>query len=388
MNILHLILDEKFILFFDDIFSKLSNINNRYLVQVNPRTPIKHIKGLNTWRYIGKYYFFSTGMKEDLAWADCIIAHYLTFTSALIFFYAPDPVIKVWSGWGGDYYNFMPGGEKKLFGSETGSLVNSINDKNGLNFLLNTNLRLDNAIKNYVFKKAIKKIALFSAPIRDDFILLQKSLGDLLTAQYIQLNYGSVKKTFLAGLQNENPKLGYNILVGNSATPTNNHIEAFLLLAKNRLNGRKIITPLSYGEPKYRNAILNKGKKIFGEKFFPIIDFLPLSEYNLLISKCSIVVMNHRRQQALGNIGAMLYCGAKVFLDESNPIYSFFKENGAYVYSTNLLTDCIQDVFAHLNQEQIEKNRGVLRGFWGDDIVMRNAQLFVDKVAELKLKHA
>lgn len=383
MNILHLVTDEKFILFFNNIFSDLPNVKNRYLVQSDVNQPLKYIKRFNAWRYIDKYYYLSSLMKEDMDWADCVIIHCMTFNSARIISNIPPHIVKIWSGWGRDYYYLMPGGEAGLLGDETASLLESLVYQGFSYPLLKGTRYLKKLIQNYFIKDAIKHINLFSSPIKNDFYLIKKSISDVFNAEYIQLNYGSIEQTFLPGSQPGGTSLGQNILVGNSATPANNHVEAFRLLAKNKLGNRKIITPLSYGDPKYKDAIIPIGMEILGNKFYPIKDFIPLEQYNKLILKCPIVIMNHRRQQALGNIGAMLYGGAKIFLDEINPLYHFFKENGAYVYSTRLLDECLPEAFNPLNELKIEKNKAILRKFWRHDIVMNNAQVFVDKVNEL-----
>ncbi|MDZ7680670.1 MAG: hypothetical protein U5J63_02895 [Fodinibius sp.] len=48
---------------------------------------------------------------------------------------------------------------------------------------------------------------------------------------------------------------GSNILLGNSSSATNNHLEAFELLQNLELRDRKVVTPLSYGCHKYAKAI-------------------------------------------------------------------------------------------------------------------------------------
>lgn len=108
----------------------------------------------------------------------------------------------------------------------------------------------------------------------------------------------------------------YKILVGNSATRTNNHEEVFLLLEKYKDENIEVIVPLSYGEDiEYKNNIEVVGKKIFGDKFKPIHNFMDYREYLQLLSKMDVAIFNIRReQQGLGNIRALLYLGSKVYL--------------------------------------------------------------------------
>jgi dTDP-N-acetylfucosamine:lipid II N-acetylfucosaminyltransferase len=108
-------------------------------------------------------------------------------------------------------------------------------------------------LREFIVLRCFKKVDFFSAPIPDDFKLLRSSLGSRFKAEYVQLNYGNVPQTFLPGSE----KLtGKDILVGNSATPTNNHVEVFKLLSDLDLRGHKVIAPLSYGDERYRDAII------------------------------------------------------------------------------------------------------------------------------------
>ena len=59
---------------------------------------------------------------------------------------------------------------------------------------------------------------------------------------------------------------------------------------------------------------------------------MPLHEYNQYIQSCSIVVMNHYRQQAVGNVLTMLWMGAKVYLDKRNTLYHYLKRINVTVF--------------------------------------------------------
>ena len=151
------------------------------------------------------------------------------------------------------------------------------------------------------------------------------------------------------------------------------------MLAKHDLGSRKIIVPLSYGDPFYRKNLITRGKEILGDAFMPLVDFLPLDQYCSIVASCNVVVMNHLRQQALGNIGAALYQGAHVFLDPINPVYQFFKEKGAFVHSTQDLVSNYLPLTG-LPDDQVAKNRSVLEGFWGHEQIRANVEALLAKV--------
>lgn len=156
------------------------------------------------------------------------------------------------------------------------------------------------------------------------------------------------------GIEKDN-ELGVDIKVGNSADPTNNHIDAFLWLKKQNIDGRKIIVPLSYGNENYRDYVIKAGEKYLGSNFVPLIDFLPIEEYNGLNNQCGIVIMNHLRQQALGNIMADLWRGSKLYMNNT-VVYQGYKNWGLEVFQIN--SDEVN--FCNLEKDVIRHNQSVL----------------------------
>lgn len=128
--------------------------------------------------------------------------------------------------------------------------------------------------------------------------------------------------------------------LGNSATISNNHLDAFKILSKFKNEDIIIYCPLSYGESVvslYVKSVINEGKEIFGEKFIPITDFLPRIEYYKLFAKVDIVLMFHNRTQAAGNIFAFLKMEKKVFMKKQNTVFKLLRKNGFCVYDEKKL---------------------------------------------------
>lgn len=124
------------------------------------------------------------------------------------------------------------------------------------------------------------------------------------------------------------------IQIGNSAAPTNNHLEAFDMIKRSAIDDKKFLVPLSYGDQSYAQVVIKTGQRLFGSRFLPITDFLPLEEYNELVSRCSVVIMNHYRQQALGNILSSLWRGATVALAHE-PTHRALSQRGLRLYIFN-----------------------------------------------------
>lgn len=185
-------------------------------------------------------------------------------------------------------------------------------------------------------------------------------------------------------IKNENQKVqGGNILLGNSASSTNNHLEAFDLLKKMNLGERKIITPLSYGSPKYAKAIKMEGKKIFGASFVPLTTFYSLKEFNAIISQCGIVIMNHYRPQAMGTIISALYMGAKVFLNDTD-VYQYFRQMGCHIFLIEGELTPQNNSFELLNDEQIAHNREILRKEFSTSALVDKMRVAFDEVFHIK----
>lgn len=135
-------------------------------------------------------------------------------------------------------------------------------------------------------------------------------------------------------------------LLGNSSTPTNQHLEALLAIKKSRVDVEQIVIPLSYGNMNYATWIENKAKSIFGRKVFIIQDFMNLTDYNKLISSCGVVIMNHVRQQALGNIFHALISGKQVALNPRGLTFQFLQSKGIPIHTTRQLELVQTDPFS------------------------------------------
>lgn len=381
MKILHLAPNEKkFVLVAAEIFDTCKEIENSFrIVTAKVSEAQTYFAGKKNIRAVNKFLYINSKMlKEDLAWCDCLVVHFMDGVKAKIIMQAPKNLPIVWSGWGGDYYDLLPQGGNNLLGDETRRLVKMLNRKMGWTApqLLQ---KFNQALYASWIMKAIKRVDYFSAPFPEDFELLRAHFGNDFQPRYTRIIYGSVERTYMPGVENV---YGNNILVGNSATETNNHLEVFKILAQLDLGDRKILVPLSYGDDDYRKAIITRGHAMFGARFQPVVEFMPLDQYNTLIAQCSIVVMGHRRQQGGGNAFTQLYKGAKVFLDEVSTVYQYLKKRGAFIYTLQDMQTGGPNVFEPLTEEQKRKNREVLENHASNEVVLRSVH---DLVQQIKL---
>ena len=129
-----------------------------------------------------------------------------------------------------------------------------------------------------------------------------------------------------------------NILAGNSAASTNDHLFIFDKLRRYRNRISNITVPLSYavsGDKQYVANVISRGKDIFGDQFIPLTRFLKLDQYNALISNVDIAIFAHNRQQGMGNIIHLLALGIKVYMRSDITVWQLFQDLNIKVYDVN-----------------------------------------------------
>lgn len=129
----------------------------------------------------------------------------------------------------------------------------------------------------------------------------------------------------------ENTKATVNIQLGNSADPSNNHIEALEKLLPFKNENICIFVPLSYGQQEYALQVITQGKEWFGDKFKPLTEFMPFEEYLSFLGSIDIAIFNHKRQQAMGNTITLLGLGKTVYIRSDTTQWQFFEKKGIKV---------------------------------------------------------
>ena len=175
----------------------------------------------------------------------------------------------------------------------------------------------------------IKRIGNFVTYIKGDYELVKKWYGSEGSYHECFMYPSNLYKAYDIKIKEHGT---INIQVGNSSDPSNNHLEVFEKLEKYKYEDIKIIVPLSYGDDKYANEIIVKGRKIFGDKFEPLTEFMPFNQYLILLAKIDIAIFNHNRQQGMGNIITLLGLGKKVYMRNTITPWGTFKSIGIKIY--------------------------------------------------------
>jgi len=155
------------------------------------------------------------------------------------------------------------------------------------------------------------------------------------------------------------PKKGrtINILVGNSADPTNNHLKIFEKLISYKQDDIQIVCPLSYGPTDNAERIAKLGKELFGDKFTPLLDFMPFKKYLNLLGQIDIAVFAHRRQQGMGNTISLLGLGKKVYMRSDITPWAMLSELDLKVFDIcNLDLMPLDDAVRKNNQVRIKSH--------------------------------
>lgn len=394
LKIAHIAPDEKFIETAVDIFEGVYPGQNTFYI-TSPK-PWVFIKDKPLYRQLNKKKWMQLLLtnRAELKAYDVIILHGLPSICLIQMVFLKQNY--VWLGWGYDYYS-------RFFGADllndslvlpktleyTKSLSNEVsknaNGNSGYVTAIVKSIVKKVICSKYFYKLAMRNLKIFSPVLPQEYDLVKQKYGLGKGTKYLPWNYGSLERYIIKNLQLDEINSAKSILLGNSSTATNNHFEVLDMLAKSEIQ-RTIILPLSYGDKNYAKLVkeyINDDPKLFS-KCQVLDNFMPLAEYNTIINDCGFVIMNHVRQQALGNIVAMMYRGSKVFLREESVLYKYFKSMSAYVYSVQELEFNPSLLHSHLNTYEIEHNRLILKSVWSEKVILQRTKDLV--VSSIKPK--
>lgn len=193
--------------------------------------------------------------------------------------------------------------------------------------------------------------------------------------QFVRENYGATGEhisclMYPSNIYHECPHVtdvhsSINVLVGNSASSTNNHIDIFMKLFQFNSENINIFCPLSYGDKKYADFVAAEGIRIFGDKFFPVFDFVSKDQYLDFLNKMDLAIFNHRRQQAMGNMIALLGMGKVVYMRSDVSTWSMFQQYGIKVFDFN-------ELLIDENRVCIDSNIEVVKRVFSEDNLVQD----------------
>lgn len=165
-------------------------------------------------------------------------------------------------------------------------------------------------------------------------------------------------------------KKGENItlVIGNSGSPTNNHLDLVQFLEDNRVKADLLI-PVSYGDTRYISFLKRKLKYSYGKLEF-IDRYMPFEEYLQFLSDADGLVMNTIRPQGYGNIFMMLYMDKPVFFNDKNISLPDLTRHG-------LKWKSLQELVSFRAGEKAESNKAAVIDLLSHDRLLKEyMQLF------------
>lgn len=379
MKILHLATDDKFLDHAFPVFEAVYPGANDVFVFA-AKTPLKYVKlkpdHIETKR---SFFFYKKAKlgKDVYSKYDLVIFHSLGSSTYPELVNIPKETPTIWLGWGFDYYLELLH-EIPLYLERTQGLYSRLAGstlkrravalaKEFIRLVLHRNSKV----------RAVEKITVFSPVLPEEYNMVKISRKWRHFPKFASWNYGTMEDNLIKGFEGE-IVTGNAILVGNSATYTGNHAEALDLLHKLGVNDREVVAPLSYGDPQLAKELISLGQEYFSDNFEPLMDFMPVQEYVAIIKKCGYVIMNHVRQQAVGNIVIMLYLGARVFVRQENPVYAFFKNSGVVISTVQELEVQPELLNLPLTEQERASNRAIVSDYWGRERAYERTRKLVE----------
>ncbi len=384
LKIAHLISDQKFPDSAYEQFERVAPKCSDFYIATEPKK-LKYIKKVPV-KFINKDSYKSKLFIRKLATYDFVVLHALTNFNIRLVAQTMNTKIKyVWIGMGYDYYDLLYPIKEDLLLDKTKEIALKNIKTNNNNKLIQM---IKNFIKSIVYKrsekeKIISRIDYFSPVLGTEYELIkQKYLARKSDKfpKYILWNYnvGDVVDDLNAPILNRKEN---GILLGNSSTYTNNHIEILDFLQNHKSSFSNILCPLSYGDAIYADNIDRIGNKYYGDHFISLRTFMPYDEYLTIISKSPIVIMNHKRQQAAGNIIVMLFKGATVFLREENPLYDHYINMGIILFSIQELINSPELLERRLTDKEIKSNRQLIKTFMGTEASLKKTKNLIETIS-------
>lgn len=369
IKILHLISDDKFIDGHIDKF-KSDDFNNTFL----------YLKEKNT--YCGKYINWIKHINpngyyqiiENIKSFDIIFTNGIGYKQSVFLNSLPNDCPKIfWCFFGAEIYNnpkiwnqkklYAPITQKKI---QNKSLYRLFQKIYHFRFFLKNGNDIHSEIKN-----TISICDYFTWYSKEEYELIQQNIKfNLPEFKYLPIIHSI-----------DNIKQQYfkkdNILLGNSGSESNNHLDILKKIKETKCNYR-ISIPFSYGIKKwYKKEIVKFINNNHQLKIRLIEDFVPYEEYILNFEEAKAAVYGSYRQMGLGNIVMCIRSGVKMYLSDKNPIYQWLKNNDVSVCSIE--SELRNDILVNnlqLSQDEIKKNKIN----WNKIVDRQNKEQFIEMI--------
>lgn len=378
---IHFSLDEKFLNGFIENQEKYCTSENRYFVLSD--IPLKHVS-----KKVAILPRSVDSMKAILIKhqsAKKVVFHGLnqTFVDFIIQTNIKNKPSFTWLFFGNEVFDLNRFKSTFLL-PETSNIVNEIDRikwslnpillrRNLINYRANKKAKKQ---KDITFETAIQRINEIAHFIKEDIELFVYPLNPKI--KWIEWNYFGIDQSFHSKSQTAGSEKF--ILIGNSASAYNNHLEAFRKCTE-LPKEYHVKVPLSYGEkPTYINKIVSCGNQLLNGKFEPITDFINPENYYGMLTQASAGVFFNLRSQAAGNILALLLADIPVFMQKESTLFQMFNRNQIHVFNNNSdLEKYLKNPSDGFFKEKIKGNQFALDNYFGANAMKLKYQNLLDE---------
>lgn len=207
---------------------------------------------------------------------------------------------------------------------------------------------------DWIKRLLIKRIGLVTTTIPGDYQLLKEHMK--IKAKYVE-NIMYPSHFFRENINRKKMDLACKkttvVQIGNSSDPRNNHIDAIERIPTTLTKSILLTLPMSYGNMDYREHVSRYLEKETKIKFNILKQYLTFEEYNTYLSTVDVAIFNHDRQQAVGNIIALISLGKKVYIRNDVTTYIYLMENNIVVFDAYDLSD------VDVPLTELEKNNNI-----------------------------
>jgi hypothetical protein len=370
-RIVHLMPDDKFTDNFIRMASKYANTSSSYIVFTRSERKYSFIeKRCVIYLDLDSKFIIDQLVSLELNKSAVIVLHSFDIVYSAFLCGLPKSVKIIWIIWGIELYSAFP--KSKYLSSRSLSLQFKKNFRGRIKFLVFLFVNKLISSKGRKYREIIKRADYSATFVLQDHLLAKEINPNIRTLSF---NY-FIDEYYELNDLNESKFGSGNILLGNSANPTNEHV--WVLEHLNNINfSSKIYCPLSYsGISSYTLSIIKLGKDYFGNNFIPLTSFLPYKEYSEIIDDCDYVIFNHVRQQAVGNIMKSIVSLKPIILNSKSYLRSTFDDWGLKIYDIDVLTDS-----SIVRGEDLLRNREIVLVHTG---ISQNLEFF-NKIEELSI---
>lgn len=379
MKILHLIIDHQVVERTMGIYEKVFPGCNDFVIIDLYQSPIKHLSRLKEMKLINRGMGLKEGKSFDFSPYSHIVAHFMSMDSIDFIKSVPDNIHVCWEIYGWDLYdqflvdkgirlyytNKYKYSKYFLFHTYAAGFIDFIHYLKGDKYCLKYQKRKQ-------FKYIINRVDSIQYCCKYDAVYVE-NFSSREIPSYEIFNYAL--SIVLGDLKDCTFYEGRNIMIGNSASFSNNHLYVLDHIKELKVpSGLKIILPLSYGGiPQYSKEIVDKYTEVFSNNNITILkDYLPIHEYNQILASLNSIVLSAWRQESQGTAIMGFYLGIKVVMSERSPLYKWFKEIGFIVFTIENIN--IDDLFTPLSMSDKKHNRNIVIERYSDEVFERTLQ--------------